>query len=254
MATFLKTGHPYLPESPPVYYLYEKEQVAQLNPEILAIADPKAVDFFLRFPESLLEHAASAKAESFTRWLESLASKSCVLAIITSGLPAREGDGGSMLTFPDMDDMTAWEEWPHSGFALHFNRKLYNPDAVPVALQEFQAFGTIYFNEWCGSGSFPGHLGFARVYDDQDERFFWDEVIETSPDTPVQQFVSFLHDSGSHLIFDDEGSVWCGGFEEGDLWKSESTLEEVIENIFTTCLTSERPAPCYLAPRPEGSY
>lgn len=231
----LVARHPNMPEPYPVYYVTSPLEARNLRPELRTLVDDRTLDFFLDYPNSLSALSKLSPAKGFQDWLTWLSTRSCALTIVSECLRSFGGaSGGSLLTFPDLSDRPAWELAPYDCPAIELGDRRETWASVGFGLEELVGSMQIRFSGWHGS-DYLGGAG-RRVLDvnyenPSEQEHYWKE-FEDEAHIPLSELVPFYASSGTYLLVDRSGSVWCGGVV-GPIWKSDLTLDETIERIFS---------------------
>lgn len=219
-----------------VHYLYEKEQLVQLNAAWRSILSPLHLKIFNNHKKELKALAAKTSIDGWANWLEYLSEKThCILGLMTRDNKVEK----IILLFDNIEDIDAWKEWPHAGETIELQTGLFNAKLSPRPLYEIDRFGRIYFYGEYGSGSIippserrPIHDYEAKQMDGipREELFF--EYYRRHTDIPVEDLIPFFENSGAYLMYDSANRIWCGGVEEGDLWLAQENLAEALSALF----------------------
>jgi hypothetical protein len=219
-----------------VHYIYEKEQLNQLNADWRSILTPLQLKIFNNHKVELKALAANASIEGWANWLAYLSEKThSILGIMTRDHQVQKVP----LSFDNIEDIDAWKEWPHAGETLELQTGLYSTNFSPDPLAEIDRFGRVCFYGEYGSGSIippsermPIHDYEAKQMNGipREELFF--EYYRRHTHIPVEDLIPFFESSGAYLMYDSANRIWCGGIEEGDLWLAQENLEEALSALF----------------------
>jgi hypothetical protein len=221
-----------------VHFMLEEGHLAQLESSLRAAISPKDLDFFLNFPKRLQPYIDRTTIPGYKKWLQYLASKShCCLILVTVNGALQE----SILSFDNISDWAAWKEWPHGGEAIQLHRGLLNAKKIPAALLELYQLGHSYFYGYFGSGTIVPANKLIPIYDYEwpgdayylmpIEETFWGHFLN-HPEVKVEELIPFFESSLCYLMYDADFNVYCGGVEEGSLWRTDLPMEEVLSRLF----------------------
>jgi hypothetical protein len=236
--------HPNIPyeEKNLIYYIPSGYDLSKLDSSVLKLIDDKTRHFFLNYKEELIKFSKSVASKYVRAWIESLLDKNCFLTVILRGkssITTNEEfvDSGSYVIFQNDHP-----EWIHSGTCFDFESRLHNPAAYHPALLELLKFAGFGFSYWYGGAKLLG-LGEANIASDQPHLTHWlSGFEEDNIYIPVSELRIIYQDyCGSHFMCDNNNNIWCGGYEEGDFWKTELTMERLIDSIFSAHLAQEFP-------------
>lgn len=228
-----------------VIYISEGESLDQLDKNVLSNIDPSSKAFFQNKNAKFEQLLAAIELESARKWYERIMQRKLVLTVLLNGKEdpqdSEESPGGSYLLFQtDHDSFLNNREWPHSGAALDVAMKMYNPKNYPSELLNIIKHGCPHFSHWYGGAQLvkPGDDNLVANHE-------WiSQFLEQyeNPEFNLKTLRFFYQDyNGSHLFYDDQGVVWWGGNEEGEMCRSKLTLTETLDSIFTAHLAAEFP-------------
>jgi len=243
-AGVIKENHPNIPKEMggPVYYIPQGFDISKLESKVLRRIDSRTQEFFFNYKDILNDFSKSINSKYISSWISGLIQKKMLLVVIIKGkttlrdMNGQFDSGGSYIIFQNENP-----EWIHSGAALDFEYKLHNPANYHPAIFEILRFCNFHFSYWYAGAKLYG-LGRKNIAIKED-LIIKDFLTEINDSTiPINDLRIIYEDySGSCIMHDKSFNIWCGGFDEGNLWKTNQTVETLMDSIFCAHQAKEFP-------------
>jgi len=236
-------NHPFYPSDAEVkvYTIPFGYDINNLDNSIAKYINTRTKYFFENYIEEITNYSKITEFNSVKLWMESLLKLKCELIVLNASPIPGFSKGEVYVSFREsnseevaLDFLVDYNSDDSTHIALSFDSCLYNPDHYPQELLDILKFSCVHFHGWSGSSNLWG-LGESNYAMDYSQfQLEVQAILECRADSliPFNDLrIIFTDYFGSFICYDSSYNIYWGGMEEGDFFRSDLSLTEVIDSL-----------------------